>query len=212
MKRITIAICALGVLAACGEEPPPRSVAEFLEDPILLDATMVRCGQDRDATRYDAECVNARSAVDQLAAAAEQARRQQLEAQSDRKRQALRRAQEAAAEARRLSLEAAQRREEAAYLGVFEPLPADGGQPATVGPAEPVDSASTELATEIPASAAAAAPGAAASPVGQELQNDLPAELPDEMDEAAEPRADLEEADLDSVREELKRRHDEGQQ
>jgi len=124
-KRLTIAICALGALAACGEEPPPHSAAELMEDPILLEATMIRCGQDRATSRYAAECLNAREAAGRVAAAAEQARRDEREAQSAAKRQALRRAQEAAAEARRLSLEAERSREEAANFGLFEPLPAD---------------------------------------------------------------------------------------
>jgi hypothetical protein len=123
MKNAIASICVLAVLAGCGKEPPPRSVQEFVDDPILLEATMVRCDRDRSATRYDAECVNARDAVDRLAAAREQARRQELEARSEQKRQALRRAQQAAAEARRKAEEAERRREEAEYYGEFESFP-----------------------------------------------------------------------------------------
>jgi hypothetical protein len=122
MKNTTASICVLAVLTGCGKEPPPRSVQEFVDDPILLEATMVRCGRDRSATRYDAECINASDAVDHIAAAREQARRQELEARSEQKRQALRRAQQAAAEARRRAQEAERRREEAEYYGEFEPL------------------------------------------------------------------------------------------
>jgi hypothetical protein len=123
MKHTVAAISLLSALAACGKEPPPRSVHEFMEDPILLEATMVRCGQDRAASRYDAECINARDAVDRLAAAREQARREELEAQSEQKRQALRRAQQAAADARRRAQDAERRREEARDFGEFDPLP-----------------------------------------------------------------------------------------
>lgn len=119
------ALCAASLLAACGEEPPPPSPNEFIENRILLEATMVRCSQNRAEARYDAECLNAREAVNRLAAAEEQAKRQDLETQSERKRQALRRAQEAAAEARRRALVEEQRRRDAELLGEFEPLPTD---------------------------------------------------------------------------------------
>lgn len=116
------ALAVLVVLAACGEEPPPTSVTQFVEDPILLEATMVRCVDNRAEARYDPECLNAREAVNRIAAREEEARRAELEAQSERKRQAVRRAQEAAAEARRRALEEQRRREEAELLGPFAPL------------------------------------------------------------------------------------------
>ncbi|MEX2496921.1 MAG: EexN family lipoprotein [Woeseia sp.] len=127
MKYITIAICAVGALAACDKEVPPHTVAEFLEDPILLEATMVRCGQNRAASRHEVVCVNAREAVDRLAVAEEQAKREELEAQSEKKRQALRRAREAAAEARRRAQEEEQKAQDAIYFGEFEPASPDAG-------------------------------------------------------------------------------------
>jgi hypothetical protein len=220
MKRITFAMCAICALAACGEEPPPRSVAEFMEDSVLLEATMVRCGQNRDATRYDVECVNARDAVDRLAAAAEQAKKQELEARSERKRQALRRAQEAAAAARQRALEAARLRDEAAYLGQFEPLPADGEQPESTDPAEPAGGAPPDIATNGPAAEAPAKAEDSASPVPRHPQDPLSSEVPGELpgalpggpEGAPETAAEPEGSDLDSVREELKRRQDEALQ
>lgn len=120
--RVTLALCAVGSLAACGEEPAPPSVQAFMDDPILLDATMVRCVANRDSVNYDPECVNAREAVERIGAAAEKERRAALEAESERKREALRQAQEATDEARRETEEAARLREEARLLGL---LPAD---------------------------------------------------------------------------------------
>jgi multidrug efflux pump subunit AcrA (membrane-fusion protein) len=185
MNRTTgVAICVLSVLVACGEEPPPRSVTEFMDDPILLEATIVRCGQDRAASRYDAECVNARDAVDRLAAAREQARRAELEARSEQKRQALRRAQQAAAEARRRAQEARQRREEAEYYGEFEPLPPGDEQTESPQLPEPARDDSPESAL-----------------------HDPPADAPpDEADDRAG------DTSLEAVREELKRRQDEQQE
>ena len=112
---------ALAFLVGCSEPPPPPSVAELLADPVLLDATMVRCLQQHDGTNYAPECINAREAAGQLALAAEQARQAELEAESERKREALRRAQEAADAARQQALARAEQRETAEYLGLLPP-------------------------------------------------------------------------------------------
>ena len=129
--QLTILIGLGALLNACAEPPPPRSVADFLENPIVLEAALVRCSQNRSATRYEAECVNAREANKLVAAREEAARRANFEAQSERKRQALRRTQEAAATARRRAAEAQRRREEAAYLAQFGELPPDPSTDAT---------------------------------------------------------------------------------
>lgn len=123
--RISLIFCVLGALGACSEEQPPRSVNQFMENPNLLEATVVRCSQNRSETRYDPECVNAREAVSRMAAREEQAGRAALEEQSERKREALRRTQEAATEARRRTAEANRRREEAEYLAQFGEMPSD---------------------------------------------------------------------------------------
>lgn len=107
------------LMAACAEEPPPVSVYEFMENPRLLEATMVRCGQNRAEMKYEVDCINARDAANRIASAEEQARRAELERQSERKRQALRRTQQAAAEARRRALEEQRLREEEQYLGII---------------------------------------------------------------------------------------------
>lgn len=89
---------------------------------------MVRCSENRDKTRYDAECINARQAVGQIEAKEEALRRVEFDARSDRKRQALRRTQEAAAEARRRAADSERLRKEAEYLAQFGvALPLDNG-------------------------------------------------------------------------------------
>jgi len=118
--RLAIICGITSLLAGCAEEPPPRTVGEFLENRILLEATMVRCGQNRNQSKYEAECVNAREAINRIATNEEKERRSDLEAQFERKRKSLRRTQEAAAEARRRAADARRRREAAAYLGVPE--------------------------------------------------------------------------------------------
>jgi hypothetical protein len=117
--QITLILGGLSLLAACSEEPPPRSVGEFIEKPLMLEAAMVRCMQNRTETRYDAECVNARQAAQQIEAKEDAARRAELEARSEGKRLALRRTQEAANHARRRAAENERLREEAEYLAQF---------------------------------------------------------------------------------------------
>ena len=122
--RVTVLIGGIALIAGC-TEPPPRSVQEFLDNPLVLEAALVRCSHNRAETRYEAECVNAREASKIVAAREEEARRADLEAQSERKRQALRRAQEAAAAAQRRVAEEERLREEADYLEQFGEAPPD---------------------------------------------------------------------------------------
>ena len=102
----TLLICGIGLLAGCTKEPPSRSVTEFIEDPILLEAAMVRCAQDRAGMRYESDCVNARAAVSRIQAEEEAADQADLDASFERKRQALRRTQAVVAETRRRASEA----------------------------------------------------------------------------------------------------------
>lgn len=160
-RRLTLLLVAGGLLAACAEEPPPPTVAEFMENRILLEAAMVRCGQNRSTTKYEAECVNAREAVNRIARAEDEAHRAELEARSERKRRALRRAQEAAADARRRAEELERQRREAEYLAQFGTLPdaEDSGQapPGGDGTEVPVPIESTGEIETTPAMPEAAA-------------------------------------------------------
>jgi len=111
------------LIAGCNRQPPPRSTTEFVENPMLLEAAMVRCAQDRAQSRYDAECINARAAAERIQVQAEAERQADLEKQSERKRNDLRRTQAAAAEARRRARMAEENRKEAEYLAQFGELP-----------------------------------------------------------------------------------------
>jgi len=128
--QMTLILGGLSLLAACSEEPPPRSVGEFIDKPLMLEAAMVRCLQNRTETRYDAECVNARQAAQQIEAKEDEARSAELEARSESKRLALRRTQQAAMQARRRANENARLREEAEYLAQFGvAMPGEGVTP-----------------------------------------------------------------------------------
>jgi hypothetical protein len=199
IERFTRTVCLLGLLAACAQESPPPSVTAFMEDPILLDATMVRCTQNRAEKKYEPECVNAREAVDRLAVAAERSRRERLDAQFERKRQALRRAQEAAAEARRRVAEAEAERQRAEYLFGGPPQVGTGGTPGIAAGAPP----------EV---AAGATPGIAAGTDGQEA---APGGAPPATSPIAVPGEEPAAASgtgLEAVREALQERQEAAQQ
>ena len=151
-------LSGLALLSGCAKELPARSVQEFMDNPIALEAAMVRCSQNRSESRYDAECINARQAVSIMEAKEERARRDALEAQSARKREALWRTQKAAAEARRRAADAEKRRREAEYLaqfGVLPPAAEDGGEeespnmPGAVLPSGPADSGPEQQETNV---------------------------------------------------------------
>lgn len=184
------------MLAACSKEPPARTVTEFLDNPILLEAAMVRCSQDRAKTRYDAECINARQAVARVQAREEAAEKAALEARSERKRRALRRTQEAAKEARRRAAEEQRLREEAEYLAQFGVAPSG-----TEAADDPLSEGNVPVAV---------VPEAADEP----LAGDADAVTQPAIDGANAPIADSDPeppaSDLESIREELRRRNEDG--
>jgi len=192
-NRTTLLLCGLALVTGCSEEPEPRSVREFLENPIVLEAAVVRCAQNRTESRYDAECVNARQAVSIIEAKEERARRDAFEEESDKKREALRRTQQAAAEARRRAQDAQRMREEAEYLAQFGELP---------------PSADGELAAD---ETAANAPSMVIpEPDEGSGENPAPTESPPTLDGGNAPTAVTEpESDLDAVRDELRKRNEE---
>jgi hypothetical protein len=61
-----------------------------MEDGLAREGTLARCNQDRDGTATDIECENARRAAAAVAVREEQARRAELERESQRKLVALR--------------------------------------------------------------------------------------------------------------------------
>lgn len=172
---------ALALLAGCAEEAPPPTVQEFVDDPIRLEATVIRCSQDRQESRYEPACVNARQAISVIEAREERARRDAFEEQSERKREALRRTQEAAAEARRRAEEAERLRREAEYLAQFGvPLPdpeaetkeeLEANVPGAVLPDAGADEAPL-YGEPLPAGDASNAPAIRAEPPGDEAAID----------------------------------------
>ena len=120
---LPVLFSSIWLSAGCSEEPAPRTVEEYLDNPQFLEASVVRCARNRSQTRYDAECVNARQAVSMIEAREERSRRDKLEAQSENKREALRRTHHVASEARQRAAEIIRLQEEAEYLAQFGEFP-----------------------------------------------------------------------------------------
>ncbi len=122
LRTLMLTGLAGSLLVACENEPPPRSVDELVNNPRMLEATMVRCSRDIEL-KYTQECSNAREAVDRIATRDEAASKAAKEAESARKREALRRAQRAAEEARARAEEAERLQREIEYLNQFQEVP-----------------------------------------------------------------------------------------
>jgi hypothetical protein len=130
MKHLPILVVAAGLAAACGGPPPaPRTVAEFVEDPTLLQGVMIRCEQERARGVRDPECANALAAADRLAAEDETRRAADRAAEFERQREQ-RRAEE---EQRRRAAEQAMPR----FDPYSSPVGADPSAPAASATAKP---------------------------------------------------------------------------
>jgi hypothetical protein len=93
-------LAAVAVLtAACGPRRiPPMTVADLMEDRVLLDGVLMKCNRDPAKARSNSDCLNARIAIERLAARvdpAEEAKRaedfeksrEQLRVLQDKQRQ-----------------------------------------------------------------------------------------------------------------------------
>lgn len=195
MRYLTTMLLAVFFVAGCSKELPPRTADEFVDNPILLEAAMVRCAQDRAKTRYEAECINARSAIDRISVKEEAARKVEMEARSDAKRRALRRTQEAAAYARQRAAEARRLQEEEDYLVQFGTVPLGED-----GRAEELNSGTTPVVVN------SVVETIAPSPV--DYSNEQPvSEIIDAPIVTPEPEV-IEGSDLDAIRDELRRRNE----
>lgn len=202
--KISVAMMlgGLALIVGCAREPQPRTVADFLENPIMLEAAVVRCAQNRAESRYDAECISARQAVSLIEAKEERIRHEAFEAQSEKKREALRRTQLAAAKARRRAAEARRMRKEADYLAQFGEAPPSGDGEASFG--EPVTNAPGMVISEPTDDSSAAPPprnpppatDSGTAPVVEDAQ------APRVVEDAQAP------SDLGAIRDELRKRNE----
>jgi|SRR5271154_119183 len=86
---------AILCMAACGPRRiPPMSVSDLMEDRVALDGVLMKCNQDPGKARTDPDCLNARIAIDRLAAKDEPAEQAKRAEEFERSRDRLRVSQE----------------------------------------------------------------------------------------------------------------------
>jgi hypothetical protein len=93
-----IAAVVLMTAACSPRRIPPVTVSDLLEDRVALDGVLMKCNRDPAKARQDSDCMNARIAVERLAARIDpeaeakkleefEKSREQLRATEDKKRQ-----------------------------------------------------------------------------------------------------------------------------
>jgi hypothetical protein len=102
MKSMIACGCiAAAVLMAAGCSPrriPPVTVSDLMEDRVALDGVLMKCNREPAKARQESDCMNARIAVERLAARIDpeaeakkleefEKSREQLRAAEDKKRQ-----------------------------------------------------------------------------------------------------------------------------
>jgi hypothetical protein len=93
-----IAAAALSAVACSPRRIPPMTVSDLMEDRVALDGVLLKCNRDPDKARRDSDCLNARIAIERLAARVDPAveakraeefehSREQLRASEEKKKQ-----------------------------------------------------------------------------------------------------------------------------
>jgi hypothetical protein len=93
-----IAAAVLSAAACSPRRIPPVTVTDLMEDRVDLDGVLMKCNRDPARARQDSDCLNARIAIERLAARIDPAveakrvedfekSREQLRAVEDKKRQ-----------------------------------------------------------------------------------------------------------------------------
>jgi hypothetical protein len=97
-KSIVVRGCLVAVFAAAAacspKRIPPMSVTDLMEDRVTLDGVLMKCNQSPSKARTDADCQNARIAIDRLGSQSEAAEEAKRAEEFERSREQLRLAQE----------------------------------------------------------------------------------------------------------------------
>lgn len=98
IKSILVCGCLGAVVlttAACNpRRTPPMTVSDLMEDRVTLDGLLMKCNQNQSKARSDADCLNARIAVERLARQNEPAKEAKRMEEFERSREQLRLTQE----------------------------------------------------------------------------------------------------------------------
>jgi hypothetical protein len=94
-NKFIVACSCLGaiILATTGCSPrriPPMTVADLMEDRVMLDGVLLKCNQNQSTARNDSDCLNARIAIERLASQSEPAKEAKHMEDFERRRDQLR--------------------------------------------------------------------------------------------------------------------------
>ncbi len=84
----------LAVSACSPRRIPPMTVADLMEDRVMLDGVLMKCNQDQFKARTDSDCLNARIAIERLASQSDPAKEAKRMQEFERSRDQLRLNQE----------------------------------------------------------------------------------------------------------------------
>lgn len=134
------------------------TVSDLMEDRVMLDGVLMKCNQDKSKARTDANCLNARIAINRLASQQEPADEAKRNESFERTREQLRLAQERQRQAQQVKTK----------VDVYHlPLVPVEQPPSSTTESTPAPaSAPTSAPTSAPASAPTAAPAPAPAPPG----------------------------------------------
>ncbi len=81
---------AMSTVACSPRRIPPLSVSDLMDDRVVLDGVLMKCNKNPEKTRNDADCLNARIAIDRLASREEPAEEAKRAAEFEKNREQLR--------------------------------------------------------------------------------------------------------------------------
>ena len=85
----------MAVLGACSPRRiPPMTVSDLMEDRVFLDGVLMKCNRDPATSRSNSDCLNARIAIERLAARVDPATEAKRAEEFEKNRERLRALQE----------------------------------------------------------------------------------------------------------------------
>jgi hypothetical protein len=89
-----IAVAALSTTGCSPRRIPAVTVTDLMEDRVALDGVLMKCNRNPDRARSDSDCLNARIAIERLAARVDPAAEAKRVEEFERSRDQLRAAEE----------------------------------------------------------------------------------------------------------------------
>ena len=149
IKTIAAGACLLAIVAATSacspRRIPPMTVTDLMEDRVMLDGVLMKCNRDKVKARTDADCQNARIAIERLASKADPADEAKRAEAFERTREQLRQSQD------KLRQEQQEKEAKAKVDAYHLPLvPVESAPPAAAPAATPEAATSPKVTQSMP--------------------------------------------------------------